>query len=82
MDSTRYDRQTGGGAIHVYVCDDSVRGDSQTGGGAIHGRVFVTTVYDATGKQGAWLLMGVSLSLPTVCDTTGNRAGLSMGVSL
>ena len=31
------------------------------GGGAIDRRVFVTTVYDASGKQGAGLFMGVSL---------------------
>ena len=49
--NTRYDRQAGSGAIHVYVCDDSVRHDSQTGGGASLGRVFVTTVYNATGNR-------------------------------
>ena len=40
------------------LCYYSVRRDRQAGGGAIHWRVFVTTVYDATGKQGAGLFMG------------------------
>ena len=77
----------------VLITTYSVRHDRQQGG-AIHGRVFVTTVYNATCSEEAGLLMGVSLLSPTVYDTTGNKgrgypwaclcegAGLFIGVSL
>ena len=62
-------RQASRGRAYSWAC---LHMDS-TGGEAIHWRVFVTTVYDATGKQGAGLLMGVSLLLQ--CETRQAAAG-------
>ena len=53
-----------------------------TGGEAIHWRVFVTTVYDATGKQGGGAIHW-RVFVTAVYDATGKHgAGLFIGVSL
>ena len=62
----------GRGYSYTCLCYHSIRRDRHTGDGAIHIRVFVTTVYDATGKQGAGLFIGVSL-LPQCTTRQASR---------
>ena len=63
MGVSSYGKYRGRGYSWACLCDDSVRRFRQAGGGVIHGRVFVTTVYDTTGIEGAGLFIGVSLLL-------------------